>query len=98
MTLIIQIQSIALSFIYGIFYSLLFNIFYKFLFQKNKIVNIISNFLFSFFIFGFYFFLLYKVNNGIIHIYFLLSMLVSFLLYNKIFVKLRVKWIKTMDN
>ena len=40
-----------------------------------------------------YFYLLYKINNGIIHIYLLFTFLISFFLYNRLFVKIRLKWL-----
>ncbi len=94
MELIIQIKSLCLSFLMGIFFSLMFNLFYKYLFTKYTIINIISNLFFSMLLFGIYFFLLYLVNNGILHIYFLIIFFIGFYLYNKIFVKLRVKSLK----
>ena len=59
---------------------------------KYKIVNAITNLCFSMFIFLIYFLLLYIVNGGIVHLYFIITLFISFYLYNKIFVKLRVKW------
>ena len=98
MSLDIQIKSFALSFLYGIFIAFLFNIMYNFLFTKYKVVNIISNIMFSILVFGFYFLLLFNVNEGVIHLYFLGCMMMSFILYNKLFVKLRVKLPKTRLN
>ena len=94
MELTIQIKSLVLSFLYGIFFNLCFNIFYNILFTKYKILNIIANFVFNLFIFGLYFYLLYIINNGIIHFYFLMALFFGFFLYNKLYVKLRVKWKK----
>ena len=98
MILDIQIKSLVMSFLYGIFFSFMFNVLYNFLFTKYKIINVITNVMFSLLIFGFYFLLLFNINEGIIHIYFLGCMLFSFLIYNKIFVKLRVKLPKTSLN
>lgn len=94
MSLIIQIRSLVVSFLFGIIMCLFFNLFYYLLFSKYKAFNCISNLVFSLFLFGNYFLLLYIVNGGIIHIYFLLMVFISFLIYNRIFVKLRVKWKK----
>ena len=98
MELLVQIQSFSVSFLYGIFLSLIFNLFYNFLFTKYIIINIITNLFFSFVVFGLYFLFLYLVNNGVVHIYFLVTMFVSFYLYNKLFVKFRVKLKKTRLN
>lgn len=98
MNLMVQIQSFSISFLYGIFLSLMFNLLYNFLFTKYKIINVITNLFFSLIIFGIYFLLLYIVNSGIVHIYFLITMFISFFIYNKLFVKFRVKLKKTRLN
>ena len=91
MDLYIQIKSFAISFLIGIIYSLLFNIFFNLLFTKYKLFNIVSSLILSMTVFGIYFYLLYIINNGIIHPYFLSIFFISFIIYSKIFVKLRVK-------
>ena len=89
MSLTIQIQTIAYTFLFGILVSLLFNLLYKILFTKKIIVNFITNFLFMFIFSSLYFYFLLKVNDGIIHIYLLFIFLISFFLYNRIFRKIR---------
>lgn len=91
MDLIVQIQSLFLSFLYGIFFALTFNIFYRFIFTRFIFINIIVDILYSLFIFGLYFYLLYIVNNGIFHLYFLFMLFIGFFIYCKLFVKLRIK-------
>lgn len=98
MSLIVQIQSIFISFIFGIFFSLLFNVMYKVLFTKNIFINVITNLLFVFSLFSLYYFLLYKINNGIIHIYFIITLIFSFFIYNRIFVQIRVKLLNKRPN
>ena len=94
MELYLQIQTLIMSFLYGVFVSLLFNLLYKYLFFKYQLINVLTNIMFSLSIFGLYFYLLYMLNGGVIHLYFLLSFYIWFIIYNKIFVKLRVKWKK----
>ena len=94
MNLLIQIESIALSFLYGIVFSLSYNVFYYLLNTRFIIINIITNIFYFLVMFGIYYFLLYLVNYGQVHIYFLFILFFSFYLYNKLFVKLRVKWLK----
>ena len=94
MELIVQIKSMAFSFLYGIFFNLCFNVFYNILFTKNKYLNIVTNFVFNLFIFSLYFWGLYSINNGIIHFYFIMILFVGFFIYCKVFVKLRVKFKK----
>lgn len=98
MSLYIQFQSFVVSFLYGLFFSLMFNLLYFFLFTKYKFINIITNLFFTLIMFGVYYLLLYIVNGGNIHVYFLITFFISFYLYNKIFVKLRVKWLKIKGN
>ena len=94
MELYVQIKSFAISFLFGIIWGIFFNIFYNILFTKYKIINIISNLFFNILMFGLYFYLLYIINSGIIHLYLLFIMFISFLIYSRLFVKLRVKWNK----
>ena len=98
MSLMVQIQSIFLSFIFGIVFSILYNFLYYVLHTKYWFVDLITNLFFSLMMFGIYFILLNYVNNGVIHIYFLLTMGISFIIYCKITVKLRVKWLKRSLN
>ncbi len=94
MSLIVQIQSLAISFLFGIVFSLVYNLLYFILYTKYAVINIITNIFFSLMMFGLYFILLYNVNSGIVHSYFLLAFFFSFYIYNKLFVKFRVKWKK----
>lgn len=89
MSLIVQIQTIAYTFIFGIIFALLFNLLYKILFTKKIVLNLITNFLFMFITSSLYFYFLFKVNRGIIHIYLLFIFLISFFLYNHLFKKIR---------
>lgn len=98
MILTVQIKSLVMSFLYGIFMSFMFNLLYNFLFTKYLIINIFSNMMFSLLLFGIYFLLLFNINEGVIHTYFFIALFLGFYLYNKIFVKLRVKLPKTMFN
>ena len=90
MSLIEQIKTIAFTFIFGIIVAFFFNIFYKMLFNKKKILNVITNFFFLFLFSTIYFYFIYQINGGIIHIYLLVVFLISFYLYNKLFRKIRL--------
>jgi hypothetical protein len=89
MSLVLQIKSLIISFIYGIFFAIMFNINYKFLFCKKKFNKIIINLFFNIDIFLLYFLILKYINNGIIHIYFLVFVYLGFLLVNKLTKKLK---------
>ena len=95
MLLNIQIYSLVFSFLYGIFIYLFLLFFYKFVFNNNIFVKVLFSMLFSLTISLIYFILLIKINNGILHVYFFLIILVGYtftkILFNKIFVKR--KWL-----
>ena len=88
MILKIQILSLIYSFFFGVIFFLLLEVNYRFLYEVKLVYRIIISFLFVIIISLGYFLGLLKINNGIIHIYFLLSLftgyLVSFVIYNKI--------------
>lgn len=86
-----QIQSIFFSIAYGLLISLFFNMFYKFLFKSKFFIKIAFSFLFVFFTFSIYFYLLLKINNGIINNYFLLSIILGFSIGNTKTKKIRYK-------
>lgn len=71
MILKIQFLTLGYSFIYGIFFSFLLTINYNFIYKSNKIAQWLITILFILINTLFYFFILKKINNGIIHPYFL---------------------------
>ena len=91
MILKIQIFSLLYSFIYGIIFYILLEVNQKFLYEGNIVYRIIISFLFVIFISLLYFLILIKINNGILHLYFFLTMftgyLLSFVIYKKLIVK-----------
>ena len=80
MPLDIQIKTFLISIIFGIVFSMLTDIFYK---KKifNLVLSLITVILFTIT----YFLFLIKINNGIVHPYYILSFTIGFVLY--IFVK-----------
>ncbi len=80
MVLTIQIYSLIFSFFFGVFFYFLLEVNYKFLYNDKIIIKTINTFLFLLFNTILYFIGLIKINNGIIHIYFLLAILLGFLL------------------
>ncbi len=83
MNLEIQIQSLTVSFVYGLFYSLLYNLFYAFLYCKNKILRIITNIVFNVSLTILFFYIMYLINYGNIHIYFTIFFLCGFFIGNR---------------
>ena len=98
MSLLVQIESLVLSFLFGIIYCFVYNLLYYLLYTKFTVINLINNIFFNLVMFSLYYYLLYLVNDGCIHIYFLISLFLGFSIYNKLFVKLRVKWLKNRFN
>ena len=96
MNLNIQIYSLLFSFLYGIIFYILLEINYRFLFEGKIIYRIIISFLFVMVLSLVYFLILLKINNGVLHLYFFLSMftgyLVSFVIYKKLIVKRKKVW------
>lgn len=88
MILKVQIYSFLYSFFYGIFVFILLEVNYKLLYTGKVIYKIIVSFLFVMFISLLYFYGLVRINNGIIHIYFLMMLftgyMLSFVIYRKI--------------
>lgn len=91
MILKIQIYSLLFSFFYGIFVFFLLEINYKLLYTGKIIYRIIISFLFVMFISLLYFYGLLKINNGIIHIYFLIAMFTGYVLSFVVYRKIRCK-------
>ena len=78
MELKLQIMSLVFSFVFGIIFYICTNINYKFLFCKNKIFQIIITIIYVLDFSLLYFFLLKKINEGVFHIYFLLSIILGY--------------------
>ena len=89
MTLLVQIQSLTFNFLYGIFSSFMFNLLYHLLFTNSMVLNIITNLFFLFSLIFLYFYFLFQINFGIIHIYYFLLFGLGFFCYNFLFKKIR---------
>lgn len=82
MILELQIKSIFLCFIYGLFLNFTFRLNKKLLLSNNILYRIIINLLFSFNHTILFFYLLKNINNSILHIYYLPPLIVGILFYN----------------
>ena len=78
----IQIKTLLVSFVYGIFFSFFLELNYKFIYSDKKIFKIIISFLIVILNVLLYFIILKKVNNGIFHIYEILSLSLGFIIEN----------------
>lgn len=85
MTLIIQIKSLAFSFLYGIFFAFTYKINYKYLMSNFKIFNLILSLFFIFDHVLLYFILISLINNGILHLYFFITFILGNIFYVYLF-------------
>lgn len=92
MELSIQIKSIIFSFLYGIIFSFLVNLNYKFLHCSKKLFRVVINFFFVLDNVLLYFIILRYINNGIIHYYFVIALILGFISVNKLSSKLLFKF------
>lgn len=76
-----QILSFIFSFCYGIIFSYLYNLNYKFIYNTKILYKVLINILFCLDLFLIYFVLLLRINDGIIHIYFLIVFFLGFYLF-----------------
>lgn len=77
MTLDIQIRTFLVSILFGILFSFLMDMLYK-----QKIFNIILSFIVILIFTIIYFFVLLKINNAIIHPYYVIAFIIGFCLQN----------------
>lgn len=94
MSLEIQILLVIISFLFGIFFEFIHTISYKIIYCKKIFIRVIFTFILIFLQSLLYFYVLLKVNNGIIHIYGIISLLVgmiSFYYMKLLFYKKRKK-------
>lgn len=78
-----QIMSLIFSFGYGIIVSYLFNLNYNFIYKSGILYKVVINILFCVNLGLIYFLLLKIINNGVVHIYFVLMFLLGFSLFVK---------------
>ena len=80
-----QIITIFVSFIFGIIFSLQLSLTYKYLYSNKKIFKVIFSFLIVLVNTLLYFILLKKFNDGILHVYGIIFIIIGFIA--EIFVK-----------
>ena len=90
MILSVQLLSLIISFFYGIFLYLMLEMWERIIYSCNNFVKILGSFLFVMFHTLLYFLILLKINNGYVHIYFLICILIGYILC-KVFYKRFVK-------
>ena len=87
MELSIQVESLLFSFFFGIIFSIVVNLFSNKLYNTRLSSQIINSFIISIVFCLIYFILIKKINNGVIHIYFIFMILFGFII-EKRFLKL----------
>lgn len=88
MKLSIQIYSFITSFLFGCCFYFLLDLFNKLVNKLNVILKIIFSFVFIMIMASIYFIILLFINNGVVHIYFLLSILVGYIFVYKVAIRL----------
>ena len=83
MELSLQLKSLIFSFFFGIIFSTTVNLFEKKLYYTRLRFQIGNAFLVSILLCLIYFISLRKINNGIIHIYFIFMIILGFLVEQK---------------
>lgn len=94
MNIILQIKSLAFSFLFGFFFAFFISFFYKLIYNKSNLVRLVSSLILVLSGTLAYFVILKKINNAIFHIYEILSIILGYtmeILLNSYIVKLRKK-------
>ena len=84
MNLIIQIQSLLVSLVFGICFSYLIRMQYKYLFESKLYIKISLTFLLVLDCFLLYFLVLRIINNGIFNYYFGIMLVIGYILGYKL--------------
>ena len=96
MILKIQILTLIFSFLFGIIFYLEIKLNYKFIYNEKKLYKIITTFFFVMANVLLYFIILQKINNGILHLYGILAIIIGFTLSNYVLTYLQEKIEKTV--
>ena len=78
MDLLVQVKSLVFSFCFGIIFSIIVSFFNSKLYNTRVRYQIINAFLISIITCLIYFICIKKINNGIVHIYFILMIIIGF--------------------
>ena len=83
MNILIQLICIIVSFLYGVFINLFIRFNKRVIINSNLLYEIIYRLITTFLLVVLYIVIIYKINNGIFHEYFLITMLLGYVIYNK---------------
>ena len=79
MSLETQILLVVFSFFFGMLFELIHSISYKIIYCKKRVIKVLFTFILILLQSLLYFYILLKINNGIIHIYGIISLLIGIL-------------------
>lgn len=87
MAIDIQMKSFLVSLFFGVLFSVLMRLNYKYMYMGPIILKILINFMFVIDYVLLYFIVLKRINNGIVHSYFLFMILLGFVIMELVFKK-----------
>ena len=87
MSLKIQIYSVLYSFLFGIYFSYILKLFKKYIYNNNIIIKTVSNLVIVIINSFIYFIGINKINNGILHPYTFITLILGFYFINIIYKK-----------
>lgn len=87
MSLKIQIYSVLYSFLFGIYFSYILKLFKKYIYNDNIIIKIVSNLVIVIINSFIYFIGINKINNGILHPYTFITLILGFYFIDIIYKK-----------
>ena len=87
MILKIQIYSVLYSFLFGIYFSYILKLFKKYIYNNNIIIKTVSNLVIVIINSFIYFIGINKINNGILHPYTFITLILGFYFIDIIYKK-----------
>ena len=87
MSLKIQIYSVLYSFLFAIYFSYILNLFKKYIYNNNIIIKTVSNLVIVIINYFIYFIGINKINNGILHPYTFITLILGFYFIDIIYKK-----------
>jgi len=81
----IQLLSFIVSFVYGLVLGCSKTFYFTFIEKKNTVIQIIASFIYALIMAFIYIYISYKINNGVIHLYFLIVVFLGYFLMNYLF-------------
>lgn len=94
MDLVIQIQAIGYSFIYGIVFTFIYHFIYSYLIKiKVSFIRYLWQVIIGVVFAGIYFYGLFMINEGVIRLYFLISVIAGYVVYQNMMNQVMINWI-----